>query len=120
LLLQKAQADQGAPQEQKGFMNVGPLLIANTQAAKLVQPSERAFHHPSPSSKPAAMFGVPSSKEGDDISSTQASPDGFGSISAISCYAVRPMPRTAALALQFRNCVNQRERLLRIVAIGPG
>lgn len=65
------------------------------------------------------MFGVAFSQEGDDLSSTQILPDGFGVISAISRYAIRPMPRAAALALQARNCVNQCQGLLRIVAVGP-
>ena len=39
-------------------MNVRPLLGANKQPPELIQPSERPFHHSSPSTESTAVFGV--------------------------------------------------------------
>jgi hypothetical protein len=39
-------------------MNVSPLFVTHSQSAKLVQPSERPLHHPSPPAQSAAVFGI--------------------------------------------------------------
>jgi hypothetical protein len=56
-------------------MDVGSLLVANTQAAKLIKPSEGPFHHPSPSTESTAMFGVALGEQRHDTATTQALPD---------------------------------------------
>lgn len=63
-------AEESAGQSQKRFMDVGPFLKADSQAAELIQPSECPFDDPSPSAQPAAMFGVALRKEGEDASVT--------------------------------------------------
>jgi len=49
VLLQNVPTEESAGQGQECFVNVCPLLIANPQAAKLIQPREATFHDPSPS-----------------------------------------------------------------------
>ena len=56
-------------------MNVGPFLVANAQPPELIQPSERPFHHPSPSTESTAVFGVALRKKRGDASVTQTLPD---------------------------------------------
>ena len=100
-------------------MNVRPLFVANAQSSELIQPSERPLHDPAPSAQATAMFGVSFRKRRDDASVTQTLPDRFGIITTVAQHAVRTMARTPALTLHGRNGINQRERLLRVVAVGP-
>ena len=45
-MVQVIPTDECAGKEQKRFMGVGTALIANTQAAKLMQPGKCALHDP--------------------------------------------------------------------------
>jgi hypothetical protein len=80
-------------------MNVRPLLIANAQPAELIQPSERPFHHPSPSTESTAVFGVALRKKRDDASVTKTLPDRFGIIATVAQHAVRTMARPSPFSL---------------------
>jgi hypothetical protein len=101
-------------------MDVDPLLVPNTQAAKLIQPSESALDNPSPSSKATTMFCVAFSEKGDDISRAQVVPDRLGVISTISREAIRTTTRPTSFSLQSRNGINKCKCLLRVVAIRSG
>ena len=80
-------------------MNVGPFLVANAQPPELIQPSERPFHHPTPSTQPAAVFGVALRKKGDDASVTKTLPDRFGIVTTVAEQAVRTTTRPAPPSL---------------------
>ena len=80
-------------------MNVRPLIVANAQPPELIQPCERPFHHPSPSTQPAAVFGVALCKKRDDASVTQTLPDRFGIVTTVAEQAVRTMARSSPLSL---------------------
>ena len=60
-------ADQRAREREEGFLNVGPLVVTHTQAAKLIQPRERAFHYPTPPSQATTMLLSPHSDSGEDM-----------------------------------------------------
>ena len=40
-------------------MDVGTLLVADTQSAKLVKPGKATLHNPPPSAEAATVLGVP-------------------------------------------------------------
>ena len=40
-------------------MDVGALLVADTQASKLIEPGKAPLYHPSPSAKSTAVLGIP-------------------------------------------------------------
>ena len=80
-------------------MNVRPLLIANAQPPEPIQPSERSFHHPSPSTQSTAVFGVALGKKRDDASITQTMADRFGIVTTVAEQAVRTMARSSPLSL---------------------
>ena len=75
MLLQEAPANESTGKGQKCLMDVGSLLVANTQAAKLIKPSEGPFHHPSPSAESTVMFGVALREPGHDAAGTQTLAD---------------------------------------------
>jgi hypothetical protein len=39
-------------------VNVGPLLVSNTEPTKLIQPSESSLHDPAPPAQPTAVLRV--------------------------------------------------------------
>jgi hypothetical protein len=65
-------------------MDVGPLLIANAQAAKLIEPRESSFNHPAPSAQSTAMFGVSLRKERDDVAGAQTLADRLRVIATVA------------------------------------
>jgi hypothetical protein len=56
-------------------VDVGPLFVSDAQVAKLIQPSERPFYHPSPLAQSTAMFGVALCEVRYDVAGTKSSPD---------------------------------------------
>ena len=77
-------AEESASQDQKRFMDVGPLFVANTKAAKLIKPRESPFNHPAPSAQSAAMFGVALGEPRHDVADKQTSPDRLGVITTVA------------------------------------
>ena len=113
-------AEESAGQGQKRFMNVGAFFVANSQPSELVQPSEGSLHHPAPSPQSTAMFGVTLGKHRHDAAGTQTFPDCLCVITPVAQHAIRPMARSSSLSLQVWDSINQRECLLRVIAIGSG
>jgi hypothetical protein len=100
-------------------VNVSPLFVTHSQSAKLVQPSERPLHHPSPPAQSAAVFGIALCKKRNNASVPQTSPNRIGIIPAVTHNTLRTVTRMSALSLQKRNGVHQGERLRRVVTISP-
>jgi len=75
LLRESFPAEESAGQGQKRLVYVCPFLIANSQAAELIQPSECPLHYPAPSPQSAAMLGVALRKKRHDMSAPQTLPD---------------------------------------------
>jgi len=65
-------------------MDVGPLFIANTQATKLIEPSERPFYHPAPLPQSAPMFRVAPSDHGQNMAGKQTLADCLGVIATVA------------------------------------
>ena len=75
MLLQDVPAQESAGKRQKRLMDVGSLLIANTQATELIQLREGTFYDPAPSAESTAMFGVALGEPRNDVATTQTLPD---------------------------------------------
>jgi hypothetical protein len=65
-------------------MDVGPLFIADAQAAKLIQPREGSLHHPSPSAQSTAMLSVSLGQPRHNVAGTQTLPDRFRVITTVA------------------------------------
>ena len=81
-------------------MNVGSLLLANAQSAKLVEPGKTAFNNPSPSAQPAAVLGVAPSKPRNDVPGAQTLTNCLCIVTAVAQYAIRATSGATALSLQ--------------------
>jgi len=56
-------------------MDVGSLLVADAQSAKLVEPGEAPLDNPAPSTQPATMFGVALGEPRHDMANPQTLPN---------------------------------------------
>jgi len=56
-------------------MDIGSLLVADAQPAKLVQPGKAPLHNPAPSAEATAMFRVAHRKQRQNASLAQTLPD---------------------------------------------
>jgi len=99
-------------------MDVGTLLIADAQSARLVEPGEGSLHDPSPPTKTTAVFGVAHREQRDNATVAQTLPNCRRVITAIAQYVIRPMAWTSPRSLQGRDGINERDGLLRVVTVG--
>lgn len=65
-------------------MDVSSFLVTDTQSAKLIQPGESSFHHPSPSAQSTAMFCVALGEPGHDVAVAKTLPDRFRVITTVA------------------------------------
>jgi hypothetical protein len=84
MLLENVPAEKSASQDKERLVNVGALLIANSQSTELVKPREGPFNDPPPSAQSAAMCGVALGEPRHDAAGTQTSPDCLGVITAVA------------------------------------
>jgi hypothetical protein len=65
-------------------VKVRSFFVTNSQAPKLIQPSEGSLHHPAPSTQSATVFRITLREKRDDASVTQTLPDRFGIIATVA------------------------------------
>ena len=64
-------------------MDVGPLVIADAQAAKLVQPRKRPLHDPAPPTQATPVLGAAHGQPGHDVTSPETAPNRRRVVAAI-------------------------------------
>jgi hypothetical protein len=79
-------------------MYVSSSFVPNAQPAELIQPGERPFHHPAPSSQSTTMLGVALGKGRHDTA-TQTLPDCLRVVATVAYYAIRTTAGTSLLSL---------------------
>jgi hypothetical protein len=100
-------------------MDVGQLVVAEVQAAKLIQPGERALHDPPPSAQAAAMPRSAHGEQWEDLAYSQALPDDLRVVRAVTQHAVGTTSRSSSLSLQERDRIDERQGFSGVVAVGP-
>ena len=101
-------------------MNIGPLVVPHTQTTKLIQPRKRPFHYPPPTPQATAMFGAAHGDERENPTCSPTVPDRSRVVATIADHTVRPLPWSAAFALQRRDRIYQRQGFWRIVSVRAG
>ena len=91
-------------------MDVGPLVKADAQAAKLAQPRERPLHDPAPSAQATPVRGAAHGQPGYDVTRSETLPNPCGVIAAIPEHAVRMPSRPPTFALEWGNRIDQSQR----------
>ena len=105
---------------QKRFMNVVSFLITNAKTPILVQPRDGTFYYPTIDTQFASIFSPSFSQQGDNSSVTKLSPMRLRVIGPVAKKAIGMLKRSANLACDWRNTVNQRQKLCDVVTVGAG
>lgn len=101
-------------------MNIGAPFVADSQATKLVQPTERALDHPAGFAQATAMRPAFASQSPGDAQSAQPTPMRAAAVSPITLHDLGPLPWTTGLATQRRNRQHQRLQLAAVMHVGGG
>jgi hypothetical protein len=112
--------DQRAPEREESLVNVGSLLVAHSQAAKLVQPGKCTLNDPPPMAQATLMRRAPHGEQRENMASSQALTDGLRAIRTVAEEAVRTAPRSPSLALERRNRIDERQRFFRVMPVSTG
>ena len=91
-------------------MNVGPLVVPDTKASKLIEPGKCPLDDPAPSSQTAAVLGAAHRQQRQDAASSQPGPDCLCIIAAVSHHTIWTTPRPSPLALEWKNRIHQSRR----------
>jgi hypothetical protein len=101
-------------------VDVGPLVIADAQAAKLAQPRERPLYDPAPPTQATLVRGAAHGQPGYDVTRSETLPNPCGVIAAIPEHAVRMPPRPPTFAVEWGNRIDPSQRVFGVVPVGAG
>ena len=111
-------ADDGAAECQERLMDVGATFVAYAQAAELVQPTERAFHHPSCFPQATAMRCSAAGQLVGNPALLQPAMVRGTAVGAIPLHGIRSLPRATDLAAERRNGRHERLQLAAVMHVG--
>jgi len=81
---QRLPTNQCTAEREERFVNVGPLVVADTEASKLIEPGKCPLDDPAPSSQTAAVLGTAHRQQRQDAASSQPGSDGLCLVAAVS------------------------------------
>jgi hypothetical protein len=113
-------ADFDTADSHKRLMNVVAFLITNAKTPILVEPRDGAFYYPAIYAQSASVFSPSFSQQGDNSSAAKLSAMRLGVIGPITKKAIGMLKRSADLACDWRDTVNQRQKLCDVVAVCTG
>ena len=112
--------DHDASQGEEGLVDVGAAFPANAEAAELVQPADRALHHPTVGTQTAAVRGQTACQNRGDAPCPQRLSVEFGVVSPIALHPIRPEAGVTDAPGEGGDSVHQQQQLGHIGAVGPG
>ena len=104
-------ADFDATDREESLVDVIASFIANTKPAVLMKPRKAAFYHPPIYPKTTAIVGSSLRKLRRDSPFAEFFAMWLAVITAIAKDTVRTLKRSAHLACDWRNAINQRKQL---------
>ena len=107
---------QRTAERQERLVDIGPFVIPNAEAPKLIQPGKRALDDPPPP-QAAAVPRAAHGQQRENVARPQTVPNRLGIVAAVAKYRVRPPPRSPSCALEWRNRIHQRQGFLRVVPV---
>ena len=105
---------------QERLMNVVTFLITNAKTPILMQPRNTAFYHPAIDAQSASVFSPSFSQQWNNSSATKLSTMRLGVITPITKNAIGTLKRSANLACDCRDTINQRQQLCDVVTVCTG
>lgn len=88
--------DEAAAQVKEGEVDVVPALLADAQPLEVVEPGQRAFHHPPVSAEPLTRLDALAGDARDDSALPKTAPDVRVVVPLVTVSLLGPLPRTAA------------------------
>lgn len=114
------EANQGTPDGHERFVDVIPAFVSNSESTELMKPCNGSLHHPPELPQSTAVLGPALGQERLDPSPSQILPQRFRIVRAIPIQTFWSLPRSAGLAHDRRNRLDQRDGLSHIMPIGTG
>ena len=116
--MQRFPANHGASQLHERLVRVVAPLVTRTQAAVLMQPRQRPFHHPAKHAQAAAVGRSTPGQHRLDAPLANSPAVGLRVVASVALEALRSAARPAGFAAHAGNRVNQWQQLRDIVPIG--
>jgi len=111
-------ADERAAEFKKCFVDVSATFKANTESTKIVKPRVSPFHNPSKFAEPTSMFGPALRDHGLDAEVPKRLTMRLGIIAAVGVDDFGLPKWPPAYAANRWNCLDQRQQLGDVVAVG--
>jgi hypothetical protein len=92
-------------------------VVADEQPLEVVQPGERALHHPAGAAKPGAVLGLAAGDLGRDPAVAELAAVLVVVVAAVAGHALGPAARAADLAAHRWHRVDERDQLGDVVAV---
>jgi hypothetical protein len=101
-------------------MNIITFFITHAKSPVLMQPGKTTFYNPAINTKATSIFGTSFGQYRPDTFLSKLLTMRFTVIAAITKHRNRMLKRSANLACDRRNIINQRQQLSNIVTVGAG
>jgi hypothetical protein len=98
-VLESSEADQAAGEVEQRFVCCGAAVVADVEAAVLVEPGEGALDDPAPAAETGAMHGLTACDQWGDTARTQLAAVELLVVAAVRDQATRPPFRRAGAAV---------------------
>jgi hypothetical protein len=117
-LFEEAEADKGAADFEKSFVDIGTPLVPHLEPPETVEPGVSPLDHPAMLPQPLLRLHALAGNPGGDATSAQSSPILLRRVPLVRMQFVRPLARPAARALDRLNGVDRRLQHGGLVDIG--
>ena len=101
-------------------MDVGPFVVADAEASKLIEPGKRPPHDPAPPAEATPVRRAALRDKRENPTGSQSVADRRRVVAAITEHAGWTTARSASFALQWGNRIDQGQGFLRVVPIRAG
>ena len=118
--MEEFEADQAAADREEGFVDVVATLVADAQAAVLVEPGNRALDHPTLFAEPGAVRALRPRDLGLDAAATELAAALARVVGAVAEELLRAAAGTATPAAHGWDRVDKRDQLSDVVAVAAG
>jgi hypothetical protein len=93
-LSQRLPTNQRTPEGDESLVDIRPFVVADAEAAELIQPSKRTLDDPAPPPQGTLVRGAAHRQQGHDTPHSETPPNGGCVVTAIREYTVRTKPRS--------------------------
>src|SRR5207244_6802631 len=98
--------DQRARQREKGLVDDGAFIVADSETAELIQPCERPIDDPPRPAQAAAVCRAAHRQQWHNATSSQPLSDARRIVVAVANHAIRPIPWPSTFTLEWRNRID--------------